>query len=398
MSWITRFWNTRLKPVLLPVGVAALGFILFFILLATGPKLDSQPPVAIKPLVQSQVIEISTLQLTAGAFGTVEPRSETDLVAEVSGRIVSMAQGMVTGGFFDAGEVLFEVDPSDYKIALELASAVLAKAASEVNFAQKDYNRQLDLKQRQSASQALEDGALNRLQFAKASYREAAARVESAEADLTRTRVIAPYQGRVRSEKIDIGQYVAKGVAVAKLYATDYAEVRLPIQDQELAYLNVTLAAQGIAETSRPKVYLSANFAGRIQRWEGEIVRTEGEIDAVTRMINLVARVEAPYRTRSGDAPLAVGLFVEAEILGRRLPGVVKLPRTAMRDEDAVFLIDAEQRLRHATVNVVRREGDWVLIDEGLSNGDRVCLSAMDDAVEGMQVRIVESNTEVSLR
>ena len=125
MSWITRFWNSRLKPVLLPVGVAALGFILFFILLATGPKLDSQPPVAIKPLVQSQVIEISTLQLTAGAFGTVEPRSETDLVAEVSGRIVSMAQGMVTGGFFDAGEVLIEVDPSDYKIALELASAVL---------------------------------------------------------------------------------------------------------------------------------------------------------------------------------------------------------------------------------------------------------------------------------
>jgi RND family efflux transporter MFP subunit len=305
---------------------------------------------------------------------------------------------MVTGGFFDVGEVLFEVDPSDYKIALELASAALAKAASEVNFAQKDYDRQLDLKQRQSASQALEDEALKRLQFAKAGYREAAARLEGAQRDLTRTRVVAPYQGRVRSEKIDVGQYVSKGVAVAKLYATDYAEVRLPIQDQELAYLDVTLSEQGIAETERPKVSLSANFAGEMQRWEGEIVRTEGEIDAVTRMVNLVARIKAPYQTRAGGTPLAVGLFVEAEILGRRLPGVVKLPRTALRGDSSVFLIDAEQRLRLVSVNVVRREGDWVLIGDGLSDGDRVCLSAMDDAVEGMQVRIVETLAEVSLR
>ncbi|MBT5010920.1 MAG: efflux RND transporter periplasmic adaptor subunit, partial [Gammaproteobacteria bacterium] len=242
----------RLKPVLAPVIVAGLGFVLFFILISTGPKLDSRPPAPIKPLVQSQVVEMQALQLTAGAFGTVEPRSETELVSEVSGRIVSTAQGMVTGGFFDVGEVLFEVDPSDYKIALELASAALAKAASEVNFAQKDYDRQLDLKQRQSASQALEDEALKRLQFAKAGYREAAARLEGAQRDLTRTRVVAPYQGRVRSEKIDVGQYVSKGVAVAKLYATDYAEVRLPIQDQELAYLDVTLSEQGIAETERP--------------------------------------------------------------------------------------------------------------------------------------------------
>jgi RND family efflux transporter MFP subunit len=305
---------------------------------------------------------------------------------------------MVTGGFFDAGEVLFEVDPTDYKIALELASAAVAKAVSEVTFAQKDYDRQLDLKQRQSVSQALEDEALKRLQFAKASYREAAARLESAQRDLARTRVVAPYQGRVRSEKIDVGQYVLKGVAVAKLYATDYAEVRLPIQDQDLAYLNVTLSDQGIAKTARPKVSLRANFAGEVQRWEGEVVRTEGEIDVVTRMVNLVARIKSPYQTSVGGAPLAVGLFVEAEILGKRLPGVVKLPRTALRGDSAVFLIDAEQRLRRASVKVIRREGDWVLINEGLSDGDRVCLSAMEDGVEGMQVRIVETNAEVSLR
>ncbi|MBT6793010.1 MAG: efflux RND transporter periplasmic adaptor subunit [Gammaproteobacteria bacterium] len=388
----------RSKPVIVPVVVAGLGIALFYNLISTGPKLDSRPPAPIRPLVQSQVVEMQALQLTAGAFGTVEPRSETDLVSEVSGRIVSTAQGMVTGGFFDAGEVLFEVDPTDYKIALELASAAVAKAVSEVTFAQKDYDRQLDLKQRQSVSQALEDEALKRLQFAKASYREAAARLESAQRDLARTRVVAPYQGRVRSEKIDVGQYVLKSVAVAKLYATDYAEVRLPIQDQDLAYLNVTLSDQGIAKTARPKVSLRANFAGEVQRWEGEVVRTEGEIDVVTRMVNLVARIKSPYQTSVGGAPLAVGLFVEAEILGKRLPGVVKLPRTALRGDSAVFLIDAEQRLRRASVKVIRREGDWVLINEGLSDGDRVCLSAMEDGVEGMQVRIVETNAEVSLR
>ena len=301
-------------------------------------------------------------------------------------------------GFFEAGELLFEVDPVDYQIALDQANANLNRAQGELAFAEKDYKRQLDLKQRQSISQAIEDDALKRLQIAQAVHQDAISKTAAAKRDLSRTSVVAPYQGRVRSENIDLGQYVSRGVALANLYATDFAEVRLPLQDEELAYLDVSLANESNGAKGRAQVNLTANFAGQPQRWLGEIVRSEGEIDAVSRMIHLVARVKAPYEPRAGQAPLAVGLFVEAEILGRTLENVVVLPRTAIRNEDRVFLIGQDQRLELRQVKVVRRLGDQVIVGAGLVDGDRICLTVMDDAVPGMRVRIQDAESMVTLR
>ncbi|MGB1190835.1 MAG: efflux RND transporter periplasmic adaptor subunit, partial [Pseudomonadales bacterium] len=277
------------------------------------------------------------------------------------------------------------------------ANANLNRARGELAFAEKDYKRQLDLKQRQSVSQAMEDDALKRLQIAQAVHQDAISKTAAAQRDLERTTVVAPYQGRVRSENVDLGQYVSRGAALASLYATDFAEVRLPLQDEELAYLDVSLANRTSESEGRAQVNLTANFAGQPQRWRGEIVRSEGEIDAVSRMIHLVARVTAPYEPQVGKAPLAVGLFVEAEILGRTLENVVMLPRTAIRGEDQVFLIDQDQRLELRQVSIVRRLGDQVIVGKGLVDGDRICLTAMDDAMPGMRVRIEANESLVTL-
>jgi len=388
----------RIKPMLLPLGVALLGFGIFAGLLATGPKIDPRPQVPVPPTVASQIIRLAPLQMTASAFGTVEPRSQTDLVAEVSGRVVRVSPNLVSGGFFSAGELLFEIDSEDYETQLEQANAGVARAASELAFATKDYDRQLDLKNRQSVSQSLEDEALRRLAAARANHREALAKKSSAERNLNRTQVRAPYQGRVRAETIDVGQYVTRGVAIAKLYATDFVEVRLPVQDQALAFLAVDLANSKSIQRTRPEVRLRANFAGTPQAWRGEIDRVEGEIDGTTRMVNLVARVPAPYEQPADRAPLAVGLFVEAEILGLVLPDVVELPRVALTGSNEVFVIDEDQKMRRRTVEVVRQMGDSVIIGGGLANGERVCLTPMDDAIEGMRVSIDAGAREVSQR
>ena len=388
----------QVKSVVFPVIVAGLGFVLFAGLLATGPSLDSKAPAPVIPLVQSLEVALGPIQMTAMTYGTIAPRSETSLVSEVSGRIIKISPNMVSGGFFEAGELLFEVDPVDYQIALDQANANLNRARGELAFAEKDYKRQLDLKQRQSISQAIEDDALKRLQIARAVHQDARSKTAAAQRDLSRTSVIAPYQGRVRNENIDLGQYVSRGVALANLYATDFAEVRLPLQDEELAYLDVSLANESKGAEGQAQVNLTANFAGQPQRWLGEIVRSEGEIDAVSRMIHLVARVTAPYEPQSGQAPLAVGLFVEAEILGRTLENVVVLPRTAIRGEDQVFLIGQDQRLELKQVSVVRRLGDQVIVGGGLADGDLICLTAMDDAVPGMRVRIQDTESMVTLR
>ena len=381
-----------LRRIGLPIAIIVVGFGLAFALSKTGPSITPQAPVAKPPLVRALIVRPADFEFGATARGTVMPRSETDLIAEVSGRVVELSQSLVSGGFFKEDEVLLRIDPLDYEIALEQASAQVQRATSELATARKNYERQRNLSKRQSTSESLEDDARNRLQIAEAAQREARARLASAERDLERTVVRAPYDGRVRTEQVDLGQFLNRGSRLARLYAIDVAEVRLPIRDDELAFLNISLR-DGSAWEKRPRVSLFAEFAGTAHRWEGEIVRTEGELDPKTRMIRLVASVADPYR--AGTTPLPVGLFVDAVITGGVQPNIVRLPRAAMVSPSEVYIVDSSERLVRRKVNVLRSEGDFVYINNGLSEGDRVCLSRLATAMPGMKVR-VENTEEVS--
>ena len=372
-----------------PIAIIVVGFGLAAALLRTGPSITPQAPVAKSPLVRAVTVQPADFEFEATARGTVMPRSETELIAEVSGRVIELSQSLVTGGFFKEDDVLLRIDPLDYEIALEQASAQVQRATSELATASKNYERQRNLSKRQSTSESLEDDARNRLQMAEAAQREARARLASAERDLERTVVKAPYDGRVRTEQVDLGQFLNRGSRLARLYAIDAAEVRLPIKDDELAFLNISLR-DGSAWEKRPSVSLSAEFAGAVQRWTGEIVRTEGELDPKTRMIQLVASVADPYR--AGTTPLPVGLFVDAVITGGVQPNIVRLPRGAMVSPSEVYIVDSSERLVRRTVNVLRSQGDFVYINDGLLRGDRVCLSRLATAMPGMKVRV--ENTE----
>ena len=220
-----------------------------------------------------------------------------------------------------------------------------------------------------------------------AALRETRAALDQAERDMARTEVRAPYTGRVRATSVDVGQFVNRGAPMATLYATDYAEVRLPIPDDDLAYLDLPLWHRGDKAAEGPEVVLSARFAGGQHSWRGRIVRTEGEIDPRSRMVHVVARVEDPYAPSDGRPPLAVGLFVEAEIQGRRAEGVYVVPRAALRASGTVYLIDADERLRIRTVEVLRSTREQVIVGAGLSDGDRVVVSPFDTAVDGMHIR-----------
>lgn len=374
-----------LKQIMLPLAVVIAGFGLAAVIIATGPKLEPQPPISNAPLVRTWQAVDERVQLSSITHGTVLPRTESELIPEVSGRIVSISPAMVSGGFFRKGDLLLEIDPLDYEVALEQANAGLASAKSELDNASKAHDRQLDLAQRQSTSQSQKDDALNRLHFAQASLREAKARLARAERDMARTRITAPFDGRVRSERVDIGQFVTRGSPVASLYATDIAEVRLPLHDEELAHLDLPLAGQDGGH--EPIVILRAQFAGGLHTWEGRIVRSEGELDPENRMINVVAQVQSPYE-RSGDKPpLAVGLFVEAEIIGHQVDNVFVLPRSALQANEQVYVIGKDNRLQFRDVDILRVVGEKVYITGGFSRGETICLSTLSNAVDGMPVR-----------
>ena len=275
--------------------------------------------------------------------------------------------------------------------------------------------------------------------MARARLREAESQLERAARDIERTELPAPYDGRVRSESVDAGQFVSRGTPVARLYAVDFAEVRLPLPDRELAYLDLALdyrdsigasVSDTDAEASEdgaddleggdgelsielqppgssphlgladPRVVLRTEFAGAVHSWEGTIVRTEGEIDPKSRMVHVVARVPDPYGRSNDDArpPLAVGLFVEADIMGRVIDDAFVLPRSALRDwegrdRDQVLVIDAESRLRFRDVDVIRTERDRVIVGGGLKAGERVCISPLRAVTDGMFVEIADPAT-----
>ena len=377
-----------IKRFLFPIAIVVAGLGLAGLIIATGPKLEQQPPPSSAPLVRTWVADVQTVQMTSITHGSVLPRTESELIPEVSGRIIEMSPVVVSGGFFKKGDVLLKIDPLDYEVALEQARASLASARSEFTNATKAHNRLLDLAKRQSASQSQQDDALNRLRFAQASIREATARLSKAERDITRTTVTAPYDGRVRTERVDIGQFVTRGAPIASLYATDVAEVRLPIQDEELAYLQLPLSGQ--TDQHMPTVILRARFAGEEHTWQGRIVRTEGELDPKTRMINIVAQVQSPYERSGSRPPLAVGLFVEAEIIGKRVDNVFVLPRSALQANEQVYVMTDENRLSFREVEIIREVGEDVYITGGLKRGETISLSTVNNAIEGMLVRPID--------
>ncbi len=378
-----------MKRLALPFAIVLGGFALAALLLATGPTLDSQPVSVLTPLVRVQAVTLQDIALSSLTHGTVAPRTESELVAEVAGRVVSVNPNLVSGGFFSAGEELLQIEPLDYALALEQARAGVAQAESDLANARRAATRQDSLGERKLTSAAQQDDAVNRLRIAEATLRSAKAQLARAERDLARTRILAPYEGRVRSERVDIGQFVNRGSTIATIYATDYAEVKLPINDEELAFLDLPLGPVTDSTSATPGtgVTITARFAGVAHQWQGQVVRTEGELDPKTRLINVVAKVDAPYASLGDRPPLAVGLFVDAEIHGRLVEDLVVLPRSALRENNQVLVADSDNRLLFRPVTVLRIVGEQAYISAGLAEGERVVVSPMNNALEGMTVR-----------
>lgn len=388
-----------------PIAIFAFGGIAGLGLVTARPHLDTEKPDRRSPLVRVvRAVEKDT-EIRIHAQGTVVPRTETDLVAEVGGRIIEVSPSLVSGGFLEEGEVLLRIDPSDYEIALERAKAAYARAESSLELARATLKRQEQLAQRKVGSSADVDGARNRKQLAEADLRDARAARSQALRNLERTAVRVPFAGRVRRKMVDIGQYVGRGTKVARVYSVDYAEVRLPIPDRDAAFVDLPIGYRGEKQRAgteaggpSPEVVLRAHFAGREYTWNGRIVRTEGELDPKTRMIHAVARVKDPYgRGDNPDRPpLAVGLFVDAEIAGRVMPNTVRLPRSALRGNNQVAIIDSDDRIELRTVAVLRHDRTHVLVSEGIAAGERVVIGSLAIAVEGMQVRVFEERAEPS--
>ena len=370
---------------LLPTLILVACVVVIGVLRLTAPKPERMPRVSQAPLVEVARYAPQTLRLTVVAHGTVAPRTESDLVAEVRGRIVGVAPALEAGGFFAAGDELLRLDGREHRIAVDRAAAALKLAESESRLADAELRRRRTLVERGVTSDADLDQFRNRAAVAAATLDQARANLAQARLDLERTILRAPFDGRVRERVVDLGQFVSPGTPVARIYAVDYAEVRLPVRTDELGFLE--LPAPGSEAPGAP-VTLEAELGGRALTWPARLARTEGAIDLRTRMMNVVARVEDPHGRAGEQPPLPAGLFVRAEIQGRELEDIFVLPARALRDGNRIFVVDAEGRLRIRDVSLARRGRDEVLVTAGLAADDRVIISPLRTVTDGMAVRV----------
>jgi RND family efflux transporter MFP subunit len=367
---------------LLIFGILAASVVIAVVMVQMRPAPPKKESVELAPLVEVLVLEAMTANFEVTSQGTVRPRTETILSAEVSGTITSISPKFIAGGVFDKNEVLMRIDPTNYDTAVKQADALLKQRTIEFEGAKK------------LRSQGYR---------AEAELASAAAALATAEADLVRARknlqrtyIRLPYEGIVRAKETDLGQFVNPGTRLGVLFATDFAEVRLPLTDRDLAFVDLP-DATAITESggaNGPKVTLTAVQKGRSTDWSAQIVRTEGIVDEKSRVTYAVARIVDPYCRHSECNPLPMGTFVSARIAGAPAENVIRVPRSAVRGSDELLFVDDDNKLYIRKVSIVRSDAQYIYLGDGATPGERIAVTALEMPVNGMDVRTNDQRQE----
>ena len=374
--------------------------IMLFASVAAWALFNARPEVATAsvepPALLVDVIEAKRNPVTFSvqSQGSVAPRTQTTLVAEASGQIIEVSPAFVSGGFFRKDDVLVRIDPRNYASVVKRARAAVARAETQLatetataSYAQEDYARLQRLNPNTAPPSAL---ALRKPQLsaAMAELQSAQADLEKAEGDLDRTVIRAPYDGLVRQKIADVGQYVNVGSQLASTFAIDIAEVRLPITQNDLQYLEISRLRAGLPL----EAVLRAELGGQTVSWPASITRSEGVFDADTRVLYLVAQVLDPYGVQAGtemaQLPLMMGTFVSAEIAGRTGGDLFVIPRQSIYRGETLWLVDEDSTIRPTRVDVVRADENFFYVSDGLVEGDRYCATSVEQPLPGMKVRV----------
>lgn len=356
----------------LPIAVITLGVLVISVLVTAKPQPTPSPPEQTPALVKVGVIQsqAETSQISVTTQGTVTPKREIDLVAQVSGQIIAVESEFVEGGFFSESQVFVQIDDRDYQVALLTAKARLAEAqrlvAEEMGLSTQARREWRDL-----GNQSANELFIRKPQLASAEANLAAAQgeVAMAELNLERTRIVAPFTGRIKQKYVDLGQFVSRGNPIASIYDSTAAEVRLALTERQAALIRLPLLA-ATTQSPPPRVELRGLVAGTEYHWQGLLTRSDGFVDTQSRMYYAIVEVAETLgraSTPPGAAPLLPGLFVEATIEGKTLKGVRLLPRSALYQRDKIITLDENNTVSKHTVNVLRSSDELVWIQTSLS-------------------------------
>jgi len=393
----------KLLRIALPLAIVAAAIGGMIALARMGKEPQTSDPVIAAMLVDTIRPEIKSGSFTIRAQGTVSPRIETSIVSEVSGQVIWVSEQFTAGGLFRAGEELVRIDPSDYQTAVLAAEADLAAAQATLSdeqarsdAAREDFRR-LFGENRQPSELTLR---LPQVARAKTAVQAQQAAVARARRNLERTRIRLPFDGMVEQRGVNLGQYVSTGTKLGNAFGTERAEIRLPLSENDLAYLGISPG--GTSASIDREITLVGSAAGNLAQWPARLVRSEGVIDRNTRLSYLVAEIQDPYRLAdsSASAPLPIGTFVEALIPGLDASGLLLLPAQVLHEGDRVYLANTEDELEVIEVDVVRSTPREIYVRGNIEANDRIITTAIPAPIPGLKLRVREplSDTEPMLR
>ena len=381
---------TRKKQIIVPIVILAVGALAFVGFSSLKKPPEEKAKVDTTPIVAVETLTVAPMNLRVDSYGVVQPKYETELVTQVSGQIVELADAFVRGGFVKQGQLLARIDPIDYEAALIDAEANMASARAALE------QERAQGKVAEREWKRITDTSPTELSLRKPQLAQELARVKAAQAailraqrNLERTEIRAPYDAMIESRTIGLGSFVSTGTPIGKLLGTDIAEVRLPVADNQLQFLH----QQGIGAS----VELIGKFAGQDMRWQAKIARGEGVIDNKSRMSYLVAEIVDPYVLSDDKSrqPIRFGSYVNAEVFGIQVADATSVPRHLVVN-NRVALLDEESTLKYVDIEIVRQEGANVIVSNGIEDGDQLIVSALDYPIDGMKLALPGEESEPS--
>ena len=375
-----------------PIIILAVLLGIAYLLVRNPPQADRQAaPAGPQLTVDAMKLERQPYQVRLQSYGTVQPRTQSTLIAQVFGEITAINDSLRDGGFFEKGEVLLNIDQRDYLANVKIAEATLLDA------------KQALAQEQARAAQALEDwnrlgnrGEAPPLVLRKPQLLAAEARVISAESaldkarlELERTDIVAPYAGRVLTKLVDQGQVVNKNSPLAEIYAVDLVEIRLPLRNRDLTFIDLPedyrFGDQELADG--PQVTIRSELATGAE-WQGRVVRTEGTIDDRARQLHVVAQVDDPFGVHAqGKTPLKIGQYVTAELAGKDLQDALVIPARAIYQGGYVYVV-VDGVLQRREIEVAWQNQEEALIAGGLGGGDMLVLTPLGQVTSGVRVAV----------
>lgn len=377
-----------LRRILIPLIIIAVSVGLAILLVSSKKEPEKKPEPDTRPIVDIISANPSNLSVQLASYGVVSPKYKTQLVTEVQGRLLELADVFVAGGMVKKGQVLARIEPADYQADLSQAQASLAQAQANLDeeialgeVAKKEWQ---DFQSGPAPELGLRVPQLKKEQ---ANVKYAQATLARAQRNLDRTVIRAPIDGIIKSRKVDLGQYITMGTTLGELYGTSIAEVRLPLNNNELAYLESI-------ENPNTEVELTAQLAGKDMTWQANIVRSEGIIDDTNRMVYLVAEINDPYQlvTKKSVLPLKYGTFVNANIHGREFENIVKLPRHLVKNNQVAIVKNNVIEMR--TVNVVRSDQKHAYIQQSIQPNEQISITLLNNMSTGQEVIVAGEQTK----